>query len=436
MYGLLGQGVLIMGILKKSVSLLSAFLLALPVCTVVSAEAYGSAIWPLDSSYTDITTYFDESRNYGNSSAHNAVDIPADYGTNIYAVSDGVCISADWHDDYGYLIILWHENLGVYTFYAHCSSLAVYSGQTVSQGDVIGYVGNTGVSYGNHLHFGICDTLLAGTPYVTYYDPLTYFSYDGGNSKPAAPDECSCDTSYAGTYTTNDVATYLNIRDGHSTSAEAVGKIPPNAEVKVTKSDGVWAHVEYNGISGCCSMEYLQKTGELSSEMSISGANVPQGTFSVGAKFSITGTVNSSLNINRVWGGVYENDGITPVCVAEENPYAKSYDLSGEFDRQITFNRLNEGSYIYKIEAEDECGNRNTLISSVFYVGSANDETAGDLNLDNSVNISDLVLLQQYLLNTASFSAEQYANADLNRDSVVDVFDMVDMRKKILENMI
>lgn len=426
-----------MNIMKKSVGLLSAFMLALPVCTAVSAEAYGSAVWPLDSSYTDISTYFDDSRNYGNSSAHNAIDIPANYGANIYASSDGVCISADWCGDYGYLIILWHEDLGVYTFYAHCSSVAVYSGQVVNQGDVIGYVGNTGVSYGNHLHFGICDTLLAGTPYVTYYDPLTYFSYDGGNSSnPSSPNECSCDTSYAGTYTTHGVETYLNIRNGHSTSAEVVGKIPPNAEVKVTKSDGVWAHIEYNGTAGCCSMEYLQKTGELLSEMSISGANTPQGIFSIGSKFSITGTVNSSLNINRVWGGIYENDGITPVCVAEKNPYAKSYDLSGEFDRQIKFNSLNDGSYIYKIEAEDECGNRTTLISSVFYVGNADSETSGDLNLDGKINISDLVLLQQYLLNTASFSAEQYANADLNRDSVVDVFDMVDMRGRVLENII
>lgn len=425
-----------MSILKKSVGLLSAFMLALPVCTEASAGAYGSALWPVDSSYADISTYFDESRNYGNSSAHNAIDIPADYGANIYAVSDGVCVSADWCDSYGYLIILWHEDSGIYTFYAHCSSMAVYSGQTVNKGDVIGYVGNTGISYGSHLHFGICDTLLAGTPYVTYYNPLTYFSYGSSTNQPESPDECSCDTSYAGIYTTHGVDTYLNIRDGHSTSAEVIGKIPPNAEVKVIKSDGIWAHVEYNGITGCCSVEYLKKTGELSSEISISGANVPQGTFSVGEKFSITGSVSSSLNINKVWGGVYDSDGATPVCIAEKYPNAKSYDLSGDFDRQVKFNNLSAGSYIYKIEAEDECGNKSTLISSVFYVGNADDRTAGDLNADGNVNISDLVLLQRYLLNIISFTAEQYTSADLNRDSVVDVFDMVDMRGKVLENMI
>lgn len=432
-----------MGILKKSaVGLLSAVLLALPVCNTagISAEAYGSALWPVDSVYQEITTYFDESRNYGNSSAHNAIDIPADYGANIYAACDGVCISADWQDAYGYLIILWHEEQGIYTFYSHCSSMAVYSGQNVNQGDVIGYVGSTGVASGNHLHFGICDSLLGGTPYITYYNPLTYFSYDNkdvnnGNDIPPETD-CNCSTDYAGTYTTYGVDTYLNIRNGHGTDSKVIGSIPPSAEVKVIKSDGMWAHVEYNGTTGCCAMEYLQKTGELSSEITISDANVPQGTFDIGSKFSIKGVINSQLPIKKVWGGIYKNDGSTPVFVAEETPYTSSYDLSGEFDRQITFNRLDSGSYIYKIEAEDECGQKFTLISSVFYVGDYSDEKIGDVNLDGCVSVSDLVLLQKYLLNSDAFTAEQYANADMNRDSVVDVFDMVEMRKKITEDIL
>lgn len=427
-----------MDILKKSsVVLLSALVLVLPVCNMagVSAEAYGTALWPLDESYQDITTYFDSSRNYGNSSAHNAIDIPADYGSNIYAACDGVCISADWRDAYGYLIILWHEDLGIYTFYSHCSSMAVYSGQNVQQGDVIGYVGSTGVASGNHLHFGICDTLLGGTPYITYYDPLTYFTYSGGHSDNDTPAGCDCSTDYAGTYTTHGVDTYLNIRNGHSTDSDVIGSIMPNAEVKVTKSDGVWAHVEYNGITGCCAMEYLEKTGEISSDMNISGANIPQGTFDIGSKFSIKGIINSALPINKVWGGIYANDGVTPVFVAEELSGRLSYDLSGEFDRQITFNKLSSGSYVYKIEAEDETGQKFTLISSVFYVGEYDDEKIGDINSDGYVNVSDLVLLQKYLLNSGVFTAEQYANADLNRDSVVDVFDMADMRKKVLENM-
>lgn len=423
-------------IFKKSAVVLSAFVtLAFSVCGTgkASTYAYDTALWPVDNIYQDITTYFDSSRNNGNSSAHNAIDIPADYGANIYAVYDGECVSAGWHDSYGYLVILWHEELNLYTFYAHCSSMAVYSGETVKKGDVIGYIGNTGVSFGNHLHFGICDTLLGGAPYITYYDPLTYFTYANEDN---TYDECECSTDYAGIYTTRGVDTYLNIRNGHSTDSEVIGKILPDTEVKVIKSDGIWAHIEYNGIKGCCSMEYLEKTGEISSDMSISDYTVPHGTFDKGSVFSIKGIINSDLPIKKVWGGVYESDGITPVVVAEADSCGLSYDLSGEFDRQITFNRLGEGSYVYKIEAENEIGNKFTLISSVFYVGEYNEEKLGDVNLDGVINIADLVLLQKYLLNGADFTAEQYVYADFNRDSVVDVFDMVDMRKKINESLI
>ena len=51
----------------------------------------------------------------------------------------------------------------------------------------------------------------------------------------------------------------LNIRADHSASSKLLGTIPANAKFKVTKADGKWAHVEYNGISGCVSMEYIQK---------------------------------------------------------------------------------------------------------------------------------------------------------------------------------
>ena len=55
---------------------------------------------------------------------------------------------------YGYSIIISHGS-GYTTVYAHCLSLAVHSGQTVKQGQLIGYVGSTGRSGGNHCHFEI-----------------------------------------------------------------------------------------------------------------------------------------------------------------------------------------------------------------------------------------------------------------------------------------
>lgn len=420
-----------MNILKKSAAVISALaLLFMPVCSqpVLDSAAYNNALWPVDGCYQEISTYFDSSRNYGNSSAHNAIDIPADYGANIYAAYDGVCVSADWKDAYGYLVILWHEELGIYTFYAHCSSVAAYSGQTVNKGDIIGYVGNTGFSFGNHLHFGVCDTLLGDFPASTYYDPLTYFDY----STDHITEDCGCSTDYSGLYTTHGVETYLNIRSGHSTDSAVLGKIPPNADIRVIKADGDWAHVEYNGVMGCCSMEFLEKTGEITSGMSISDANVPQGTLNLGSPFSIRGTISSDLPIKKVWGGVYESDGATPVIIAEEETNSLVYDISGAFDRKVTFGKLDSGSYVYKIEAEDESGQKFTLISSVFYVGEFDNKSLGDINGDGEISIADIVLLQRYLLNSAEFSALQFAKADFNRDSVVDVFDMVEMRKIII----
>ncbi len=80
---------------------------------------------------------------------------------------------------------------------------------------------------------------------------------------PDGPVTCECSTSYAGTYVCTTSSINLTIRSGHGTSYSSVGSIPPNATVYVSKASGTsnsdWAHVEYNGVSGYASMEYLKK---------------------------------------------------------------------------------------------------------------------------------------------------------------------------------
>lgn len=78
---------------------------------------------------------------------------------------------------------------------------------------------------------------------------------DGGDDPE--PDTCTCSTSYAGTYTCTTTTYPLTIRSGHGTGYSAIGSIPSGATVTVTKANGSWAHVEYGGISGYASMEYL-----------------------------------------------------------------------------------------------------------------------------------------------------------------------------------
>ncbi len=433
-YGLLGKGILMKKFIKKAAGIfimLPLMMMFLNIPASVISHAAVSAVWPLDEEFSDITTYFDARRNDGDNSAyHNAIDIPADYCANIYAAYSGECVSAGWMDDYGYLIILYHADIDKYTFYAHCTSTAVSSGASVTAGQIIGYVGSTGTASGNHLHFGICDDLLAGWPTVTYYDPLTYFTYNTV-SNPSNND-CGCDVSYGGIYTTNGVSTYLNIRSGHGSEFDAIGEIPPGAEFTVIKADGEWAHVEYNGISGFCHMDYIKKIADIKSEMTLTGVSVPSGKLAEGSAFSLTGRIDSALKINKVWGGVYGADGETAVMTTEDSPTGTEYDFTGKFDGEMHFNRLTAGTYVYCVQAEDSSGAIYTLINSVFYVGDGKNENDGDINDDGEVNISDAVILSGFLINGDNFTLDKYIRADLNKDSAVDVYDMIFMRSYIV----
>ena len=85
---------------------------------------------------------------------HTGVDYAANYGTSIYSWKSGTVTFAGWSGGYGNFIEIDHKD-GTVSRYAHCSSLAVSVGQQVTAGQVIGYVGSTGNSTGNHLHFEI-----------------------------------------------------------------------------------------------------------------------------------------------------------------------------------------------------------------------------------------------------------------------------------------
>ena len=103
----------------------------------------GQFIWP-------VPNYKYVSRWMGN--GHRGADICAAYGTPILASDSGTIIAAGWHYSYGNYVEIDHGN-GYKTLYGHMSSIAVSQGQAVTQGQVIGYVGSTGNSTGNHCHF-------------------------------------------------------------------------------------------------------------------------------------------------------------------------------------------------------------------------------------------------------------------------------------------
>jgi murein DD-endopeptidase MepM/ murein hydrolase activator NlpD len=90
---------------------------------------------------------------YNYSGIHPAIDIAGAEGNAVFASDSGVVVFAGWSNfGYGYLIAIDHGN-GYQTAYAHLSAVAVTCGQSVYQGGYIGAVGNTGNSYGSHLHF-------------------------------------------------------------------------------------------------------------------------------------------------------------------------------------------------------------------------------------------------------------------------------------------
>lgn len=142
----------------------------------------GTLMWPLDSGFHAITTYFGYDADFDRQ--HRGIDVGDGGigGADIYAAAAGTVIlvsntcehdfSKDWScgcgGGFGNYIIIDHGG-GISTLYAHCSAIYAYEGQEVAQGDVIGTVGCTGWSTGNHLHFEVRE-------YGTAVDPFNYVS--------------------------------------------------------------------------------------------------------------------------------------------------------------------------------------------------------------------------------------------------------------------
>jgi peptidoglycan DL-endopeptidase CwlO len=97
---------------------------------------------------------------------HEGIDIAVGYGTPILAAASGRVVYSGWMSGYGNLVAIDHGR-GLSTAYGHQSRIAVSNGQTVSQGEVIGYVGCTGHCFGPHLHF---EVRINGSP----VDPMGY----------------------------------------------------------------------------------------------------------------------------------------------------------------------------------------------------------------------------------------------------------------------
>ena len=125
----------------------------------------GQMIWPVNGVITSPFGYRTHPI-FGRQILHSGIDIGVDEGTPVHAADGGVVVEAGWISGYGYCGIIDHGN-GTSSLYGHNSSLAVSSGQAVSQGQVIAYAGSTGNSTGPHVHF---EVRVGGEP----VDPSAY----------------------------------------------------------------------------------------------------------------------------------------------------------------------------------------------------------------------------------------------------------------------
>jgi LysM repeat protein len=131
---------LIAGIMALCVSLL--FLVSKPQAGSIDLSV--NWIWPTDGVISDT---------YGTRlGQHKGIDIAGNLNTPILAVDNGEVVKSYYSDTYGHVVFIKHAN-NIETVYAHLNKRNVVEGQSVKQGETIGYMGDTGQSNGVHLHF-------------------------------------------------------------------------------------------------------------------------------------------------------------------------------------------------------------------------------------------------------------------------------------------
>ncbi|WP_406143996.1 peptidoglycan DD-metalloendopeptidase family protein [Streptomyces sp. NBC_01012] len=138
------------------------------------ASESDSSGWSAPVENPNVTTQYRASGASWSSGYHTGSDFQAASGTSVRAIGQGTVVSAGWSGSYGNEIVIQHED-GMYSQYAHLSSLEVSAGQTVTGGQQIGLSGTTGNSTGPHLHFEV----RTGPSYGSDVDPIAYLRSHG-----------------------------------------------------------------------------------------------------------------------------------------------------------------------------------------------------------------------------------------------------------------
>jgi murein DD-endopeptidase MepM/ murein hydrolase activator NlpD len=123
---------------------------------IMCVSALGLAVAVPSTSHANVTSEFGTRADpfHGGRRAHKGIDMAAPYGTPVYATGDGWVERADSWGSYGLIVIVRHPS-GHETRFAHLSAILVQKGQPVRKGQMIGRIGSTGRSTGNHLHYEV-----------------------------------------------------------------------------------------------------------------------------------------------------------------------------------------------------------------------------------------------------------------------------------------
>lgn len=230
-----------------------------------------------------------------------------------------------------------------------------YDGFMPQPGDIISYYSGTpkGKKYGHTAlvyevngstykiaeQWARCGTVRSNTKKVMAGVPGVSYTIIGV-ARPKSTG-CDCTESYAGQYIVTTESSNLIMRNSHSTSGSVVTTIPKGTEVKVIKGNGTWAHVEYGGKTGYCSMQYLTPKPEVVEVV----PSQPTLTVGAGTSFSKT-TFNWSTCDNTNWYDIriYKSDGTNILTLY--NLYTTNYTTP-----------LEEGSYYANIASVNSNGN-------------------------------------------------------------------------------
>lgn len=114
---------------------------------------------------------------YKTSRMHAGMDFTAPMGTDIYCTGDGMVIDIDHGRGYGKNVVVDH-GFGYHTIYAHMKEVIVHKGQKVKRGDILGTVGNSGLSTAPHLHYEVVKNNVKVDPINFFYNDLTPEEYE------------------------------------------------------------------------------------------------------------------------------------------------------------------------------------------------------------------------------------------------------------------